>query len=285
MKATKIMASLIVLINTACTSTAAQNAKLGENGALRYWAAFGQMQDAAITPSQAKEINGMLDGTLPYDDSKFNEIVEKNRPAIEIMQSGTAIPNCDWGLDYKRGPDEPVDYVRKALALGRLNVLYAFHQSVTGDKDGTVKTLVTGLRFSRDVANGGTLFATLVAKDLLTTHFRAIEFVLKADGLSSPQRRELQKALTQLSRTQLDWRSAIQRELGIDRKLAVQPSLQRVTQAYVSALDNPSALPQVQQMIAALPQGLRELIPNPKRVVEEKEDFGAKLERVQLAFR
>jgi len=285
MKATKIMASLIVLINTACTSTAAQNAKLGENGALRYWAAFGQMQDAAITPSQAKEINGMLDGTLPYDDSKFNEIVEKNRPAIEIMQSGTAIPNCDWGLDYKRGPDEPVDYVRKALALGRLNVLYAFHQSVTGDKDGTVKTLVTGLRFSRDVANGGTLFATLVAKDLLTTHFRAIEFVLKADGLSSPQRRELQKALTQLSRTQLDWRSAIQRELGIDRKLAVQPSLQRVTQAYVSALDNPSALPQVQQLIAALPQGLRELIPNPKRVVEEKEDFGAKLERVQLAFR
>ncbi len=285
MNAIKLVALLVVVVGISCGATPAQNTKLGENSALRYWAAFGQMQDAAITPDQAKEINGALDGSLPYDDSKFKAIVEKNRPALEIMQSGTAIPNCDWGLDYKRGPDEPVDYVRKALALGRLNVLYAFHQSVAGDKDGTVKTLVTGLRFSRDVANGGTLFATLVAKDLLTTHFRAIEFVLKTDGLSSPQRLELQKALTQLSRTQLDWRSAIQRELGIDRKLAAQPSLQRVSQAYVGALDNPSALPQVQQLIAALPQPLRELIPNPKRVVEEKEDFGAKLERVQSAVR
>src|SRR2546429_6402367 len=37
-------------------------------------------------------------------------------------------------------------------------------------KDAAVHALAVGVLFSHDVANGGTLFATLVAKNLLVTH-------------------------------------------------------------------------------------------------------------------
>jgi hypothetical protein len=41
------------------------------------------------------------------------------------------------------------------FVAGRLNVLYAFHLFKTGNKDGAVRALAAGLRFSHDVGNGG----------------------------------------------------------------------------------------------------------------------------------
>ena len=57
----------------------------------------------------------------------------------------------------------PVDYARKALVLGRLNVLYVFHLFKTGNKEEAVHALGAGLRFSHDVGNGGSLLATTIA--------------------------------------------------------------------------------------------------------------------------
>src|SRR5215469_11844980 len=172
-----LVAVLSVLGNGAF---AEQRVKLGDNAALRYWAAFSEMQDWATTPQNAKELRAILDGTAPYDDLKYKDLVAKNELALRVMQRGTTRPNCDWGLDYDLGPDTPVEYVRNALQLGRLNVLYAFHQMTNGDKEGAVRTLAAGMHFARDVAQGGSLFATLVAKDLLENHFQTAEFAIHA---------------------------------------------------------------------------------------------------------
>src|SRR5437867_4494257 len=83
---------------------AQQNGQLGQNAALRYWSAFAEMQDSAISDQQAKELNTILEGTAPYDDLKYRNLVEKNRAAVETMARGTAIANCDWGVDYALGP-------------------------------------------------------------------------------------------------------------------------------------------------------------------------------------
>ena len=80
------------------------------NAALRYWAAFSQLQDSALTVAQAKEITTVLDGTANYDAYKYNGLIEKNRLALEIMSRGTLLPQCDWGLDYDLGADLPVEY-------------------------------------------------------------------------------------------------------------------------------------------------------------------------------
>jgi hypothetical protein len=283
---------ILLLATPASPGTAQQRVKLGENAALRYWSAFAQMQDSAITDEQARELTLILDGTVPYEDLKYKDLVEKNRPALETMIRGTALPNCDWGIEYQLGPDAPVDYVRKALELGRLNVLYAFHLLIAGDKDGAAHVLAAGIRFSHDVASGGTLFATVAAKDLLAAHLRAMEFGLHVTGFSTAQKSALQKALAQLGPEGLDWQSAVKRELGVLRvpfrtpegakELDSQGSaaLAEIVPTYVATLNNPTLLPGLQEKIAGAPRPLPEIIPNPKRVLEEKQNLAEKILRL-----
>lgn len=285
MKTLRVISFIIACAVVPPGAFAQQNVPLGQNAALRYWSAFAEMQDSAISDQQARELNAILDGTAPYQDLKYHELVEKNRAAVETMVRGTAIPNCDWGVDYALGSDAPVEYVRKSLTLGRLNVLYAFHLLINGDKDGAVRTLAAGVRFSHDVANGGTLFATVVAKNLLTTHIKAMAGALHVGQLSTAQKLVLQKALSQLGEEALDWQSAVKREYEIPRpRLDAKASsaLAQISTAFQNAVNNPSALPGLQQMIVSAPQPVRELISNPQRILDAKQDLADQLRQTRL---
>ena len=239
-----IPSMILIALLSAGSALAQRNAALTENAALRYWSAFSEVQDSGITDQQAKELNAILDGTAPYDDSKYKDLLEKNALALEIMARATSLPSCDWGLDYGLGHDVPVDYARKALVLGRLNVLYAFHLLKTGNKDGAVRALAAGLRFSHDVGNGGSLFATLIAKDLLTSHLRAVSGALRLEQLSASQRLQLQTAVARVGEG-LDWPMAAKRDLEALRgDYAGNPqtsaALTRIISSYVAALNDES---------------------------------------------
>ena len=272
-----ILSMILIALLSAGSALAQRNTSLTENAALRYWSAFSEVQDSGITDQQAKELNAILDGTAPYDDSKYEDLLEKNTLALEIMARATSLPNCDWGLDYGLGHDVPVDYARKALVLGRLNVLYAFHLLKTGNKDGAVRALAAGLRFSHDVGNGGSLFATLIAKDLLTSHLRAVAGALRLEQLSAGQRSQLQTAVARVEQG-LDWRMAAKRDLealrgdyaGNSQASAV---LTRIISLYVAALSDESKLPALDQAVQGAPQELANVIPNAKRVLVQKQDL------------
>jgi hypothetical protein len=281
-----ITSSVLALILPAGLASAQLNGKLGENAALRYWSAFAQMQDSALTDQQAKGVNTMLDGTAPYDDLKYTGLVEKNRLALETMARATVLRNCDWGLDYKLGEDVPVDYARKALALGRLNVLYAFHLLIVGDKDRAVNAITAGLHFSQDVANGGSLFATVAAKNLLVIHVRAVAFALHVGELPAGQRIVLQRAVAQLRPNVLNWQSATKRDLEslrgrFSRDPEASAALTRIISSYIGALNSPANLPALQEVIAGAPGRVADQIPNPKRVMEEKQDLADKLSQTR----
>lgn len=284
MKTLRFVSLIILCAAMVCPAFPQQNEQLGQNAALRYWSAFAEMQDSGISDQQAIELYAILDGTAPYQDLKYYELVEKNRTAVETMARGTAIPNCDWGLDYALGADTPAEYVRKALTLGRLNVLYAFHLLKNGNKDRAVRTLSAGVRFSHDVANGGSLFAALAAKNLLKIHIGAMAFALHMEQLSASQKSVLLKSLSQLSPDGLDWQSAAKREFevplpGLDAKGS--SALAQISTAYQSVLNNPSELSRLQQMIAGAPQKLRELMPNPQRVLDEKQDLADQIRQMR----
>ena len=271
---------MLVLLLSAVSAFAQRNVPLADNAALRYWSAFSAVQDTAITDEQARELNAILDGAAPYDDSKYKDLLEKNTLALEIMARGTSLANCDWGLDY-RAEDVPVEYARKALVLGRLNVLYAFHLFIAGNKDGGVRTLAAGLRFSHDVGNGGSLFATLIAKDLLVNHLRAVADVLHLEQLSAAQRAQLQEAVRRLGEG-LDWRTAAKLDLeGLRSHYAgdavTSTALTRIISSYVAVLEDQSKLPTLDAAIRSAPQQLANLIPNAKRVLEQKQDLNNRL--------
>lgn len=278
----RILLAIVAAALSFGAASAQQKVHLGDNAALRYWSAFAQMQDSAITEEQAKELNLIIEGTAPYRDLKYRDLVEQNRPALATMVRGTALGNCDWGLDYDLGPNTPVDFVRKALTLGRLNVLYSFHLALSGDKDASVRLLAAGLRFSHDVANGGTLFASLVAKHLLADHLRVIAHALQVEELSHRERLLLRQAIEQIGPEGLDWKGNVRRELTLSNGLDSQSSavLARIIPVYIGVLDQPSTLPELQQLIAGAPAALREIVPNPKRMVEAKQDL---IEKIQQA--
>lgn len=283
----------LMILLAAVASPAQQRSRLGDNAALRYWSAFAQMQDSAISDEQAKELNLILEGTAPYSDLKYKDLVEKNRPALETMIRGTALPACDWGVDYAQGPDTPVDYVRRALELGRLNVLYSFHLFIAHDRDGAVRALAAGLHFSHDVAAGGTLFATLVAKKLITEHLRAIGGALHLEELSAAQKATLQNAVTELGPYGVDWDAAVKRDLTVLRSTVPtsdgslpldaksSAALSKIVPAYVAMLSDPSLLAGLQETISNSPKQVADLMPNPKRVLEAKQDLTEQLAQIR----
>ena len=264
------------LILLAARSSAAvatpEKLSLGNNAALRYWSAFAEMQDAAITDAQARQLNLILGGTVPYDDLKYRDLVEKNRVALATMARASTLRQCDWGVEYQLGPEAPVEYVRKALTLGRLNVLYAFHLLQIGDQAEGVRAVAAGLRFSRDVATGGTLFAAISAKDILDTHLGAIAFAIQTSGLTPQHRSELLTVLTQLGPDGIDWQAAMKRELSITSE-----KLARLAPVYAGVLDNPARLPELQRLMASEPPALQNIIPNPKRVLDARKDLADRL--------
>ncbi len=71
---------MLVVLFVVVASAAQKNSQLGANAALRYWAAFTQVQDAGITSQEVKELNAILDGTAPYDDASYSDLLEKNAP-------------------------------------------------------------------------------------------------------------------------------------------------------------------------------------------------------------
>jgi hypothetical protein len=280
------VSSIVLVVLLSAISTCAQkNPSLADNAALRYWSAFSAVQDAAITDQEAKELNSVLESMGPYDDSKYKDLLQKNTLALEVMARGTLLSNCDWGLDYGLGEDVPVDYARKALVLGRLNVLYAIHLYHTGNKDGAVRVLAAGLRFSHDVGSGGSLFATLIAKDLLVTHLMAVNVALRVERLSAPQRSRLQNAVAELG-DGLDWSAAAKRDLeGLRGQYATNAVssvvLSRIISSYVAVLDDPSKMSMLNEAIRNAPQQLADLIPNATRVLEQKRDLNNRLLQVR----
>lgn len=278
--------SIIVAVLLALGSAfGQQSASHAENAALRYWAAFSQIQDSGISDQDAKELNAALDRMGPFDLSKYKDLVQKNRLALEIMARATSLPICDWGLDYGLGDNVPVDYARKALVLGRLNILYVMNLYHSGDKDGAIRALMAGLRFSHDVANGGSLFATLVAKDLLVTHLTAAGDAARMGQLSAAERSQLQNAVAALG-DGLDWPSAARRDMeALRAHYAAEPrtseALGRIASSYSAFLKDQSKLPMVTEAISSAPPELASLIPNPKRVVEQKQDLADRLSQTR----
>jgi hypothetical protein len=286
MKLFNMILSMILLALLSNGSALAQrNSPIADNAALRYWSAFSEIQDAGITDQQAKELNAILDGVAPYDDSKYKDLLEKNALALEIMARATSLPHCDWGLDYGLGHDLPVEYARKALVLGRLNVLYAFHLLKTGNKDGAVRALAAGLRFSHDVANGGSLFGTLIAKDLLVSHLKAIAGALHLEQVSATQRSQLQTAIARVAEG-LDWSMAAKRDLeALHADYAgnsqASSALTRIISSYVDAMNDDSRLPALNQAIEGAPRAVADVIPNAKRVLEQKQDLNNTLLQIR----
>ncbi len=242
-----------------------------------------------MTDQEAKSLRAVVEDGAPYNDSQFGEMVKGNALALGIMSRGTELPVCNWGLDYGLGENLPVEYATKALVLGRINVLYSDHLFAAGDIDGGVRALVAGLRFSRDVGNGGPLIATLIANGLLLAHLTAVTQTLRGSHLSAKDRAELRAAMDQI-KDGLDWSGSVTFDLQAVRAhhagdSAAQAAITNIIPLYSAAISSPSSVSELAQALAKLPQQVRQEIPNAKRLAEQKQELAERMTEVRALLR
>jgi len=200
---------LAFLLST--TSAQAQTKLPAEtrNAALRYWLAFADLQDPPSDKSTQDLLEKTAAGETPWDEAKLGVILDQNEQAIQEMQRATKLPDCDWGLEYSRGPQASIAYVPRARVLARLNTLYGMRLMAKGQTQAAVDAWLDGIRFSQHLAQGGTLIFKLVARMSLLSNFEALTRAAQSGQLDDQQKREVGAAVRALPGDGFDWSEAM----------------------------------------------------------------------------
>jgi hypothetical protein len=204
-----LVAALLVFL--AATGAAAQTKRVSEtrNAALRYWQAFAELQDPPTDKSTTELLEKTAAGDAAWDEAKLGPILDKNEDAILAMQRATKLPECDWGLEYERGPSASIAYVPRARVLARLNTLYGMRMAARGKTQEAIDSWLAGIRFSQHLTRGGGLIFSMIAKMTLLANFQALTQAAHAGSWSVAQRMEVRKAVSALPETGFDWSEAL----------------------------------------------------------------------------
>ena len=179
------------------------------NAALRYWLAFADLQDPPSDPATAELLEKTAAGQAAWDEAKLGPILDKNEEAIRRMQKATRLPECDWGLEYDLGPRASIAYVPRARVMARLNTLYGMRLAAKGNSQEAVDTWLAGIRFSRHLAQGGTLIFSLIARMGLLSNFNALEQAAQSGELTQAERNQAAEAVRALPEAGFDWSTAL----------------------------------------------------------------------------
>lgn len=182
------------------------------NAALRYWAAFAEMKDQTIDDATSKSIDEVLSGTAAFDEQRLGPIVDENSFAIRGLQRGTALSECNWGLDYSLGSAVPLAHLPKARVLARLNALYGARQLAKGDAEGAVSTWLAGLRFAQCVGAGVGLIGNLSAKPAFEANLHLLTAAAQSGAINSDLHNKVRTQLHQLPPEGLNWIDSIKTE-------------------------------------------------------------------------
>ena len=201
------------------------------NAALRYWSAFADIQDPPADKATQDLLEKVAAGDAPWDETKLGQILDQNETAILAMHRATKLPGCDWGLEYSRGPRTSIAYVPRSRVLARLNTLYGMRLMAKGDSQAAVDTWLEGIRFSQNVAHGGTLIFQLVGKMAMLSNFRALTNAAESHQLSDAQRAQILASVQALPADGFDWAQALALE-----EVALEIGIQQIAQS-----ENPAA--------------------------------------------
>jgi hypothetical protein len=206
--------SFLLAIGLAGTSTPQGLSSGTPNAALRYWAAFALMQDPPSDKATLDLMDNVASGKASWDESRLGPILDANEEAIQTMQRGSRLSNCEWGVEYELGPEAPIPHLAKARVLGRLNALAGMRLSARGQLPQAISTWIAGVRFARHVAQGGSLISLLSARLVLDANVSALSAATRGVPIGQSERAQISATFNALPESAFDWGSALQREAG-----------------------------------------------------------------------
>jgi hypothetical protein len=210
-----VLFAIIALSITASRVHAQQELPSTENAALRYWLAFAELQDVPADKETQDLLESVASGAVPWDEQRLGALLDQNGAAIRAMHRATALPECDWGLEYERGWRASIAPVVKGRVLARLNVLYGMRQAARGDTAGAVETWIHGLRFAEHLSQGFSLVGALIAKSALLADLGALLSAVESGSLGRPLLDRVAIAIRAMPPEGPDWSAAVRYEAAV----------------------------------------------------------------------
>ncbi len=158
-----------------------------------------------------------LNGHASWSEKALGSILDANSEAIGKMQRATKLPECDWGFEYDRLhrlPEAQVVLFMRARPLAELNALYGMREMAKGESQEAVDAWLAGIRFSQDLARGGTAIFVLVANRMMLPDLHALTGAIRKGQLNEAQKREVYATVSALPDDGLDWVGAWAIEVG-----------------------------------------------------------------------
>src|ERR1700683_2713923 len=129
---------------------------LGDNAALRYWPAFYFLSSRVNDKAHERILSNW--DSVPLDNA-VEQVIQGDHTALEYLHEGAQIQDCDWGLDYSKGPSLLLPYLNYARSLALLTCVRARWELAHGQAGAAVDDLGDVLAMARHGGRGGALIS------------------------------------------------------------------------------------------------------------------------------
>ena len=123
---------------------------LPANAADTYRRAFDAM------PHLSSDELALLTSVTPRAEAASEALAARWDGALKLLHAATAVPDCDWGIDYSaKGPGTAIPHLAAARDLGRAACFRARLAWEKGDRESAVRDLRDTVILARRIGNNG----------------------------------------------------------------------------------------------------------------------------------